>query len=672
NNELSGSEKLAILKYRSNNRSFDDVIIVNQSGIGKNKNGENVDISKSAYFDLIKQSTDRVVIKPKEDGGLDHDIIMYSMPYEKNGESQGFIIGISKTKGLIEKLPMSIYEDRGDSYIVDKKGDILFTKNETLINKSIYNVMNIQKIKDKSENLATYNLIKQNGAFKRKIDGKNVLVGFSKIPNTEDWYVVNSVPEDDILKGAVQNIEMVFVLILTTIIVFIIVASYLMKNQKILRRVAFLDKLTKISNYDKFILDAKEFIIKRKNKRCVLICFDIEKFKIINDIYGVKAGDEVLKIVSRNLKKYFKGIGIYGRLEQDVFGLVIECNNEKQELQKVINIIKNEIANIKECKLLDEHFYIDICVGMYIVENRNTDIYRIIDNANMARYKCKESILKDAVLFDENMRKENKKKKKLEKDLYHSIDNNELSIYYQPKYNINSGEIVGAEALIRWNHPTLGMISPLEFIPIAEENKFINNIGKWVFKEVCKNLRQFMYEGIEVVPIAINISRVELYQKDLTKYFEKQLKIYDINPSLVEIEITETTALNNILFINSRLNQIKSLGIKVAMDDFGTGNSNLSSLKDVPIDVLKLDRSLLKDIEENKKSQIMVSSIINLSKNLNLSTVCEGVENINQVEMIKQTGCEIVQGYVFSKPIECKQFKNILNSNSLKQHNKIH
>lgn len=448
----------------------------------------------------------------------------------------------------------------------------------------------------------------------------------------------------------------IVILILCMLVIYLTIKEIKKYNCKQIKSAISKDALTELINYDKFVLEAKFYLQNRNPSNCIMVSFDIDKFKLINDVYGYKTGDEILKCISKNLKLYFGDRIVYGRLTGDVFGIIMELYNKEKKIPYISQTITNKIGNISSS---DIDINIDLSIGIYDIQEES-NIKKIIDNADMARLKSKEYRYQNYAIFDEKLSQEKKKLMQLEQDLFSSIKNNELILYYQPKFNINNEKIVGSEALIRWQHPTIGMISPMAFIPIAEKTRFINNIGKWVFEEVCSKIKEWTEEGINVVPVAINLSRVELYQPDLIENLKAILAKYGVEPKLIEIEITETTALNDIDFINKKLTDIKSLGIKVAMDDFGTGNSNLSNLKDIPIDVLKLDRSLLLDIENNERTEVMVKSILSLSKNLSLSTVCEGVENRNQVEVLKSTGCEVVQGYAFSKPIEMYEYKKLL------------
>lgn len=639
---------------------FEEVLIVGPDGNGQDTSGENVFIGNEEFF--------RKAIKEKKTSvsySLNYnsykDVVLYSVPIVRNNEVKGIVIGIDSMSLLTDKLTSGIYEGKGCLYISDKSGNLLFSRHENENGNNVYDLIEIDSIHMLEEMDRDYI------SLKGKIHNKKSYFGFAKIANS-DWYMGTAVPLDSIFLQSKDSMKIMVVLLVMAVLLCLNIIIYILKikkaNEKRVAYIAFKDSLTGLMNYDKFVLACEEYLLKHKRKNCILICFDIDKFKLINDIYGYKTGDEILKIISRNLDYYFEDDSIYGRLNGDTFGLLLEISENELKMEYIAEFIKDKIGNIQSDKNINLEINIDLSIGIYNIENEEVNVKKFIDSADMARLKSKEARYKTYIVFDENMSKEKKKIIQMERDLFLAIKNKEFSIYYQPKFNINTGKIVGCEALIRWIHPTMGMVSPNEFIPIAEKTRFINNIGQWVFDEVCKMLRQWIDEGIEVVPIAINLSRVELYQQDLIDMLKFGINKYNIEPKLIEIEITESTALNDIDFINEKLSEIKALGMNVAMDDFGTGNSNLSNLKNIQIDVLKLDRSLLLDIENNAKTELMVKSIVDLSKNLSLNTVCEGVENMSQVEILKGTGCEIVQGYVFSKPIEIEQYKTLLIRNN--------
>ncbi|MGX4598616.1 bifunctional diguanylate cyclase/phosphodiesterase [Faecalimicrobium sp. JNUCC 81] len=656
-----------ILNNKVQYKEFNKILVLGLDGKGKNNLGEDVFFKNDEILERTTKENKPIILHSSRIKSYENDVVLYSVPIVNNNKLMGIVIGINDMSSLTKELKNGIYEGKGCSYIINNSGDILFSMHEHKLRKNVYDFLD----KNSADEMKSYHEGNEYWEVRGEIHGKKSYFGFSKINDT-DWYMVTSVPSKNILLQIQDSAKIMLSILIMVILLSLIICSYIIKiqknNEKKVMDIAFKDSLTGIINYNKFVSEAEEYILRQRRRKCVLVCFDIDKFKLINDIYGYKIGDEILKIISNNLKYYFKGDIVYGRLGGDTFGVLLETK-EEFKIDQIAEFIKKKIGNIESTKNLNLEISVDLSIGIYKIENETINMKKFIDNADMARLKSKETRYREYVVFDENMSKEKKKILQMERDLFLAIRNKEFSLHYQPKFNINTGKIVGAEALIRWIHPTMGMVSPMEFIPLAEKTRFINNIGQWVFDEVCKKLRSWIDEGIEVVPIAINLSRVELYQQDLVDMLRFGINRYKIDPRLIEIEITESTALNDIEFINEKLSEIKTLGMKVAMDDFGTGNSNLSSLKDIQIDVLKLDKSLLLDIENNEKTELMLKSIVDLSKNLSLNTVCEGVENMSQVEILKGTGCEIVQGYVFSKPVEVEKYKKLLLRNRNRNRN---
>ena len=233
-------------------------------------------------------------------------------------------------------------------------------------------------------------------------------------------------------------------------------------------------------------------------------------------------------------------------------------------------------------------------------------------------------------------------------------------MYYQPKFSLVTGEMIGSEALIRWNHPEHGFISPAVFIPIAEKSKLILKIGRFVFERVCNDLYEWKKQGKKIVPVSVNLSRVELYQPDIVKFINKTIKMYNLSSDFIEIEITETVAINELNILKNVLNELRTYGFSISMDDFGTGYSSISCLRDMPIDILKLDKSFLGGIEHDERSRNIAKSIVSLAKSLDLVVIIEGVESKEQAELMKQFGCDLVQGFYFARPMPAKNFLDLL------------
>lgn len=662
NENITNEEINKILRFEIEEGLFSEIVVVDLEGRGKDSNNREIYIGDREYFKNTAKGIVSVS-EPLDSKIYDDNIIVYSIPLILEGKIVGVVCGINNSDLVKTQLDTSIYKNQGCSYIINQSGNLILESHidgeDEYGNKdnAIHDFFD-----DMRMNLSNKSILETGSAIKY-LYGEQKYVAYSKIKSTDDWYFITAVPTSNVFIDAQKTIEITVIILIVSILAFIIIGLYLIissrNNKEKLDKAVYEDHLTEINNYEKFMIDGEIYLNERNKNSCIVVVFDIEKFKVINDMYGYQVGDSILKNISKNLQQYFGDSAVYGRLTGDTFGLLTEIYDKDNEIQHLIYKIKKEIISLDNLNL---NIKIGLSIGIYIVEEHKEDlnIKRIVDNADMARFKSKSMQQIDYLMFDENMKEEKKIKMMIEQDLLYAIKKEQFEIYYQPKFDIITKQIIGSEALIRWIHPTMGVVSPIKFIPIAEKDGFINEIGNWVFNDVCKTLRNIIDEGVKVVPVSVNLSRVELYQEDLIKFLDRTLKKYNIPAELVELEITETTTLNDMNFISDKIYKIKDLGIKVAMDDFGVGNSNLSNLKDIPMDVLKIDRSILIDIETNIKTKVVIESILHISNHLNLEVICEGVENMEQVEILKNMGCKVIQGYVFSKPIDRNQYRNIL------------
>lgn len=457
------------------------------------------------------------------------------------------------------------------------------------------------------------------------------------------------------------KVLILLLLILFTINVFISYLKIKLYEDKInLEIVNNSDKIMNITKDDNFLKHIQNYIISNKKENCVMACFDLCRLKLINDIYGYELGDKVLDNISSNLKSYFGEEAIYGKLKSDVFILIIKLEDREQKIPYLVNLIRNKIVTLSQIDSFKMNINVEASIGIYRFNDDKVDIKKAMDNADMARIKSKGLKHIEYVEFDSAMEEEIQSLMKIEQDLFLAIKNKEFVIHYQPKVDSSTGKIIGSEALIRWIHPSLGMVGPNKFIPIAERSGLINNIGRWLIQEVFVTIDNWISEGINVLPVSINLSRVELYKNDLVDFFKSMFNTYNVPKELIEIEVTETTALRDVKFISERLYEIKSLGIDISLDDFGVGNSNFINLKGIPLDVIKIDRSLIMDIVTNTKTKFMVKAIVNLSQDLNLTVICEGVEDMEQVKVLNEMGCNLIQGYIYFKPLDEISYKRIL------------
>jgi diguanylate cyclase (GGDEF)-like protein/PAS domain S-box-containing protein len=421
------------------------------------------------------------------------------------------------------------------------------------------------------------------------------------------------------------------------------------------------DYLTKLVNRRYF--DKKlSAIIKEKestNEPFAVLYFDLDRFKQINDSFGHLIGDELLKRVSTRLSQLLSKDQVLARMGGDEFAMIIPHYDNQEHL---IDLVKEIINQIKIPFSVDNfELYVTTSIGISIYPQDGTTSEELIKSADMALYRAKE-LGKDNYQFHLHESKNNMASKEInEKAIRKALSKNEFRVFYQPKVDLETMEIVGAEALIRWEHPELGHVLPGLFIPFAEESNLIVEIGEWMIRSVCLQINTWKSEGRKKIPISINLSAKSLLKNNWNTTLLKIIEETNVDPGLLEFEITENTILQNDEVVQKSIDLIRELGIKVSLDDFGTGFSSITNLKQYLFDFLKIDRSFIQNMERNLLDALLTESIIDLSHRLKMKVVAEGVETLEQLKMLDQYGCDSVQGYLFSKPVNLKMFEDLLD-----------
>ncbi|SHE69166.1 bifunctional diguanylate cyclase/phosphodiesterase [Alkalibacter saccharofermentans] len=413
---------------------------------------------------------------------------------------------------------------------------------------------------------------------------------------------------------------------------------------------AYYDELTQLPNRAMFNFKVEEKLseIKGTNDQMALLYLDIDNFKHINEIYGYIVGDELLRYVASVLSHTVSSEGITARLSGDEFIVSMEGIKGVDDVIDQINEINYCLS--KPWIHNGQEFYINISCGVAIYPKDGDNLGTLLKRADLAVFSAKEQGKNSYCLFAEEMEDKSKKYMEMDNMLRKAILGNEFTLHYQPQVDATNGKIKKLEALIRWNHPERGFISPEEFIPIAEQTGHIEAIGEWVVEEACRQIKSWKGKGITTPKVSINLSSTMLSRQGIS---EKSIET--INRSIqnvdVEFEITETAILTNEKNVLKALDIMKKNGITIALDDFGTGYSSLNHLQNLPIDVLKIDSSFLMNIHKSDKEKSLYESVIQLAHSLELEVVAEGVETKEQVEFLKENKCDTLQGYYFSRPL---------------------
>ncbi|PHR53941.1 MAG: GGDEF domain-containing protein [Arcobacter sp.] len=431
-----------------------------------------------------------------------------------------------------------------------------------------------------------------------------------------------------------------------------------------LKKMAFYDTLTGLTNRKLFEEELKLTLkqVKRHKRNIALLFFDLDDFKIVNDTLGHDIGDELLIKVGKIIEGCIRSCDTLARWGGDEFVLLLDDLTHSGDCTVVINDIQRAFEQPIH---LDEHqLQVSFSIGINIYEE-GQDAAEMIKNADMAMYLAKEGGKNNYAFYTSKIGRQVLLNAKLDMSLRKAIENKEFFVLYQPQINISTGCIVGAEALLRWDNPNEGVVSPLDFIPIAEEKGHIIDIGKYVLEEACKDMKSWLDKGYPLNNISVNLSVKEIRQESFIQGVKDILKSTGLDASYLEFEVTETIIMKEAEYAFKTLNKLRTLGITLSIDDFGTGYSSLAYLKKLPINKIKIDKSFIDDIARNESDVEITKAIIAMSHSLRLNVLAEGVETAAQLQVLKELNCEKYQGYYFSKPISADQFQVLLEKSKV-------
>lgn len=436
--------------------------------------------------------------------------------------------------------------------------------------------------------------------------------------------------------------------------------DYKLAEDKI-QYLAFYDQLTNLPNRILFNAIVTKSILdlnKNKDRRLLAILYmDLDKFKLINDTLGHATGDEFLQIISSRILKCICGNAVLSRLGGDEFALLIKVNT-KDELHTLCEKITEAVK--QPWGINGYELSVTISIGIVLYPTDAEDINTLLKCADIAMYRAKEQGRNHYEFYTSTLSTKAEEELSLESSLLNALKNGEFELYYQPQFDAKDKKLVGVEALIRWNHPKLGILPPSKFISYAEDSDLIIPIGEWVIKEACTQAKRWQQNGLHPIPVSVNLSFKQFQQKNLISKISSILKDTGLSSQYLQIEITESMAMQNPEYTLKALHSLKSMGIKIALDDFGTGYSSLSYLKRFPIDKLKIDKSFIKDIGINKEDSEIVKIIISLAHKLNIATIAEGVETEEHLNFLRGENCDEIQGYLLGKPMPLASFKEML------------
>ncbi|MEG0750699.1 MAG: EAL domain-containing protein [Oscillospiraceae bacterium] len=428
---------------------------------------------------------------------------------------------------------------------------------------------------------------------------------------------------------------------------------------KELKYLAEYDSLTGIYNKTKFFDSTRKMLDANRGERFVFLRFDVDRFQLINSFFGMAEGDKLLIYIAKHMAKAAKkhSNATYGRIESDIVAMCIPYAPDH---------LKPMLLQAKK-KLTQFNLNYDVVpsIGIYIIDVPEISVEEMYNRASLAAKACKGNYVQFYAFYDESMSAAITNEQTITNGMNYALENGEFEIYLQPKYNIHTNLPCGAEALVRWMHPQKGILFPNEFIPVFERNGFITKLDYYVWEQTCKCLHNWLLRGITPYPISVNVSRVNIYNPKLAETLLELVERYNIQPELLNLELTESAYTDNPVAMKKTMSQLQSYGFIIMMDDFGTGYSSLSLLKDIMIDVLKIDMRFLSVSEFEGRGENIIASVIRMAKWLGIPVIAEGAETSEQVDFLRSVGCDYVQGHYYAKAMTVKEYEQLCISLSL-------
>ena len=636
---------------------------IDSDGIAHTTDGYTQDLSGREFYTRGMQGFSSITdVITDSVGSNPEPINVLSTPFYDTNSSdvQGVLFATYRTNRFEELLTVKSFEGNGYSCIIKSDGTIIASSNDspihgasnffTLLAGDNYNKAVIQSLLDGMPERA-----KLTGKFKLDEEFYYNAMPLTFQGNTENWYTITIVPTHFLtmrLAPTMRIVNGIFVIMAVITVLSLIYYIYSFHTQKAaLWKLAYIDSLTGGPNYAAF----KEFATNKKVSNCYIIAMDINEFKIINNICGVDAGDEVIRSIWQIISHNIRPEELAAHVSADRFVMLLSEDSREILIQRILNLT-SEIEAISSTLNVPN---VLPAFGIYPVDSLDK-IEKCYSHAVQAKHLIKGRHDKNYAFYEDVDYQRLIEEKEMEDQFESALHEHQFEIWYQPKFGTDSFSIVGAEALVRWRKKDGTLYSPGRFIPLFEKTGMIPALDEYIFREVCRQQKEWECAGRKMLPVSVNISRASLYFVNIVERYKSILDEYDLNPKYVQLEITESATIDN-SEISSLVTQFHEAGFHLLLDDFGNGYSSLSSLNTINFDTLKLDKSLI-DYIGDESGEKLLYHVTKLAQSLGLDITAEGVETKEQVDFVKALGCTDIQGFYFSKPLPCPEYEKYLDA----------
>jgi len=664
---------IGALKAMATNSQFESISYIRYSNsmeYGSNGNVNKVDCDR--YDELIEECIGKKYIFYDEFDN-DRSVISIAAPVIQDSEKKGYLLGKVNLQDQVGDILNGDSNAYVDALLIDGEGNVICvgSTNRVLRNvkdKNFYTGILREFLSDDSKLEMTIDGMKMSiftgiiDSFETKgRDNGDVFVVYASLPGTHSWTLVYCLFESTLNKMLrpiiLESFATVICMILLVIVMTGLGVHYAQREKQKIHTLAFSDELTGAPNENAFKQRAKEILEEYTDIPYVIACFDIVNFRYINEGYGHEKADVILKALSQALTETMSYNETFARISADRF-VSLNVDDGRDENRRVfVSDFINKVSS--EIKL---NYPIRIKTGIYWVSNREESISSMLDKANLARKAVKSDSNENVIEYVDKLMEQTRREEQIESRMEIALAEKEFVPFLQPKWDMEKNHICGAEALVRWKRKDGTVVPPGDFIPLFERNGFIEKVDFYMLESICAYLRQMLDEGRDVYPVSINQSRFLLHNPEYVSRIQQILLKYKIPSGLVELEITETVFTHDKEYMLSVMNKLKDLNVELSMDDFGSGYSSLNLLRDIPFDVLKIDRGFLDESTQSDSGKWILQKIVEMAEGLKLRVICEGVETKEQAQMLLDIGCIYAQGFLYSRPIPMDEFMDKYNT----------
>ena len=698
---LSGSEKSfdkllekrgKELKKLAESGGFERLLISDTEGNATDQSGKTFKVSGIGYFSNAVAGQSGVAEKAQS-GVLDEgrNAIVFYAPVTDGEEVIAVLLGFAPDELNVPDFTDYALNPYSGMYVLDPSGAVVMTS-KTATGGSFYEYARTSRYADGSDpgyreveirteeesdegedapkvikittDYYAGDITNSRGFFSWLGDHENVSsIYFKKKLSTNGWtlFYVRSVDlSDSTVSFIILSRLLLFGIVAIFLIAMIVMLLLQWRNGKKITALAYRDEITGRANWQKFVAVCNSRLSGKSwwNIKHAALCIDVNRFTIYNDYYGHKAGDGLLRYLAETLELMCSSREMTARRSGDIF-VALWNYSAQSDLDKRLNDLFSLVKDGPNSE------NVSLSVGVYLIGEDEKDIVHAIDMASIAEQTIEDAKVNTITYFDEKIRAQMTEEHELEKLMHVALEKDEFKLFIQPKHRVSDGALGGAEALVRWISPERGFISPGKFIPLFEKNGFVGPVDNYILEQLCIFQRNRLRKGFKTVPISVNVSRVQLSDPDLAHEICTIVDKYNVPHKYIDIELTESACFDDMDILVATITKLRSMGFPVSMDDFGSGYSSLNLLKELSFDTLKIDGEFFRNVTDENRANIVVKNIIELAKSLNMTVVAEGIEKQEQVDFLRTTECDLIQGYFYSKPISAKDFEEYMANHKI-------